>query len=226
MKFIIFIPLILLLAGCGDRVKDDPRFHPIRDQFVKDAKKFGVNVDVSRVRIAFEDLDKPTKILGFKIKKKSDFASADGTCLYLERDVHNDLKKTFYKVATPNSYHLMIIQINPTLSSRPAEFLESLVYHELGHCVLNLPHNNNEAIMSTNGIYSLNGFRYFDLKELFERQLRNIDSIQKMTKDNKNDPNFKLVYQTDYIVFDQRIFYELYYNDNQKLFFVNEDPSL
>ncbi|MDO9181475.1 MAG: hypothetical protein Q7U04_03660 [Bacteriovorax sp.] len=156
-----FLIFTIFLSGCGaifDSVQDDARFHPIRDQFVKDAIAFGVNVDISKVKISFGDVVQKNKFAGIvKVSKKYD--SADAYCLDVQ-EMHNDILKPLLKITQPPVYRYKVIVVSDDLKNKDAEYLESLVYHELGHCVLGRPHIENEEIMNSTGIKSMAGFRF------------------------------------------------------------------
>jgi hypothetical protein len=220
---IISLLFMMFLVGCGEQIKHDARFNPIVAQFAKDAKTFGVDVDTSKVRISFDDIHAPTKILGFKIKIKSETDSAEAYCSYLKRDVHNEFGKAFSKTFNFKTYDYMVIKLDNGMRNKSVEYIESTVYHELGHCVLNLEHDDNEWIMNPGGVESLEAFRYFYVEELFLHQPMEIQAI---SKSDKNLDTSELVYQSDYAVFGKRMFYQLFYNHKNGEYFYNDDPSV
>lgn len=141
----------------------------------------------------------------------------------LEQQVHNDILKPTLKLAYPKTSRLKVIVVRDDLQNQTAEYLESLVYHELGHCVLGRPHDENERIMSSSGVEALTGFRYFYLKELFTHHPVVLNILFGVTK---IDNSLELVYQVDYVAFNQRIFHQLFYNHQLNQYFDNENPDL
>jgi hypothetical protein len=224
MMKLYFLLFTFFLTGCGaifDSVKDDARFHPIRDQFVEDAKAFGVNVDITKVRISFGNIEQKHKFAGI-VKVMSKYDTAEAYCLDVQQE-RNDILKPLIEITQPPVYRYKVIVVSDNLKNKNAEYLESVVYHELGHCVLELPHIESEKIMSSSGIESLGALRYFYLKEFFTHQPLEMNTILGM---NKIGSNLEPFYQVDYMVFNQRIFYQLFYDSQINQFVYNSNPDL
>lgn len=223
----LFLLIILFLdAGCGallEPIHDDPRFTSVKEQFVKDAKKFGINADISNIKISFGDVYKSIKYAGFiPISKAPD--DAEAYCLVFQQS-NNDLIKPISKLALGNKYKLKVIIVSDSLKNESAEYLESIVYHELGHCSLNLKHLENEVIMNSCGVYRLDEFRYFYLKELFTRSPSGNNTIYHTNNsDILSDHDLRLIYQVDYIAFGNRIFQQLFFNQATEEYIFNQTP--
>jgi hypothetical protein len=214
----------LLISSCGallDSVHDDPKFHSIRDQFVKDAKLFGINVDTKNIRIAFGDIHKKIKYAGF-ISVGRDPGDALAYCLILQKS-NNDLVKPLTKIALGDRYKLKIILVSQDLKDQPADYLESIVYHELGHCALNQDHNNRDSIMNPYGIYHMDMYRYFYLKDLFTQRPVEQPDLLSFTR---LEDSLELIYKVDYQAFNQRIFHQLFYDHNLKEYIFSNTPEL
>jgi hypothetical protein len=115
------IILTLWLVGCGGhphKLKIDPAFQPIYDRFLKDAAEHGVNLRVDDLTIQFGDLGGP-----------SESGTLFGRC-----DQGSDQTPT----VTINTNRLI-----PQWDQQNAQGQESLIYHELGHCVLKRDHDSS-----------------------------------------------------------------------------------
>lgn len=204
------------MSACGnllDSIDDDPKFIPIRKQFVKDAKFFGINVNLDNVRISFGDTDKDMKYAGFITISKGDRSHPDGYCQILKSN--QSAIEPFQKMALGKKYNTKVIVISDKYKNASLDFLETLVYHELGHCVLDYNHREN-SIMSS-GVATMSYYRYFYLKEFFARIPFENDHELKIVDVVKN--NLIPIYKTDYSGFDQRIFQELYFDPETNIYY-------
>lgn len=204
---------LFLLASCllKNEPEHDPRFDPIRQQFHEDAKFFGVDINPFNVKIAFGDVEDRVKFAGFIPLVGKAEGNVDGACGTIA-DTNNDLAKPFAKMVAGDNFKQKYVVINEELEGRSIEFLESLVYHELGHCVLDKSHNDNEAIMNTSGIYEFSNFRYFYIRELFTGESKTINSISMLSDETQVLPRYEVVYESKYSAFSEDINHTLYYD--------------
>lgn len=210
--------LLLLLTSCGlglDLPKHDSRFDPIVKQFSKDLKHFGVEGDPSNIIISFGNPKDGIDIAGFiPISKGTD---ADGLCITLAK-TSNDLVKPFARIATGNHYRKKIIIIDDIHEDKDLSFLEPLVYHELGHCALNLPHNNDQEIMSEYGVQSMTQNRYFLVRELLTNEPYRMPPLRVQQNTEPKD----LIYHVNYKAFGQMIDHKLFYSERSQEYYVNQ----
>ena len=144
---ILSLCFLFFLMSCGlglNIPKHNSDFDPIVKQFKKDLAFFGLEADPSNITIAFGDTEKDIQIAGLIPVSKG--TSADGICVTLAK-TSNDLAKPLARLATGEHYGKKIIIIDEKNREQPLSFLESLVYHELGHCALDYDHKNDQAII-------------------------------------------------------------------------------
>lgn len=197
------------MTACGnllDTIQDDARFDPIKKQFVKDAKLFGKNPDISNLRIAFGDTDKDLKYAGFITVSKGDGSHPDGYCQILKSD--GGSMSPIQKIAYGNKYNMKVIVISQKFKNASLEFLETLVYHELGHCVLGYGHRPDSVMGSE--VAFMGASRYFWLKELFTRQP--IDYNLVIRKIDLAVHDLEPVYKVDYAGFNENISQQLFFD--------------
>ncbi|OFZ27962.1 MAG: hypothetical protein A2381_08180 [Bdellovibrionales bacterium RIFOXYB1_FULL_37_110] len=221
MFFIFFY-----LAGCGiglNLPKHDSRFNSILNQFQQDAAFFGKNADTSKISVAFGNPRKEYELLGV-IKLTKDLGNVDAICLMVPKD-SNEIGKTFYRSMYGRHAGDRIIIVDQSFQRKTAEEIEILVYHELGHCALNLPHKEDQVIMSSvsNGTV-LGIYRYFYLREMFLNNKNYPLFIYPLeAKDLDDNDNLELVYQVDYYSFGKRLKNELYFDHNKEKFLFLDD---
>lgn len=212
------LPLILFLTfSCGklvDQAQNDVRFDSIKNQFEKDAALFGIRVETDDISIAFGDTRKKIKYAGV-IPLTDDPGPAYGYCLVLGK-TNNDIGKPLSKLALGNRHRSKRIVISDELKDFSVKDLEATVYHELGHCALGLGHAESEQLMSTSFNGNMDNKRYFMLQEMFTHKKDVPDKLIR-TIDQKAD--FELVYETDYEVFGEHIFYQLFFQPTTGLYY-------
>lgn len=120
MKAIFFSAVVLLgLVGCGKPAYVDPTFQPFLDSFQAEAKARGIDVQTSDIRIVFWEAG-PTDVEGLL-----------GQC-------NEGL------MGTPR---VQIVQ-ELWLTANDVQ-KESLLFHELGHCLLSRDHLEGPTLMAT-----------------------------------------------------------------------------
>jgi len=204
--------LSLLFSSCGmvnNKPKHDPRFNPIIQQFAKDAAHFGVKVNTKNIKVSFRDINDSPKLLGiYNITSKSDPHSL-GVCYKLKPK--KKLGRVFYRLGMGHYYDERYIFINPSQEYTNFNELETTVYHELGHCILDKEHDDSEGslVMSTTGA-NLDHERYFDLKYFFTGDRIRPNKYRVSSEPRRGS---ELIFKTEYMAFDKKVFYELYFNE-------------
>jgi len=218
---LLMVFISIYLAGCGiglDLPKHDSRFDSILNQFEKDADFFGKNVDTSKIRVAFGNTEAEYEVVGL-IKVTKNLGAAEGICLVVPSD-SNEFVKTYYRSMYGKHAGERIIVVDNSFQLKSVEEIEILVYHELGHCALNLAHKEDQLIMSSIDTGAVMGsYRYFYLREMFlnnKNYPHSIDSLK--SKDLANNDQIELVYQVDYYSFGKRLRNELYFDRNLEKF--------
>lgn len=173
---------MLLSVGCGKNSKPanmpdrfmDTRLQFYLDEFVIDARSHGINIDGDRadslrVMKFVDSVDDEKKSRGQAVSAE---AGTIGTCASFEE------QKTInagFKTIKTDSYDWSEVWIDNDLaaeSSHPLA-LKELIYHELGHCLLNLdhvqpkPHSIMSPEMSLNGKWLTSNWDHL-MKEFFE----------------------------------------------------------
>lgn len=219
MKIIAFA-LLFILSSCllKNEPKHDPRFNSIRQQFSDDAKFFGVEVNPFDVKIAFGDVNERVKFAGFVPLVGKSRSDAEGVCGIIS-NTNNDIAKPFAKLVAGSNFKQKYIVIKQVLEGESLGFLESLVYHELGHCALDLSHNDDEMIMNTSGVYEFSNFRFFYLKELFTNEQTVTNSISTLSDETEVLDRFEIVYQANYSAFNEDIDHTLYYDPDTEKYY-------
>jgi len=214
------------LAGCGiglDLPKHDSRFDSTINQFKTDAAFFGQSVDTSKISVAFGNTREEYKVLGL-IKLNQNQGAADGICLLVPKD-SNEFVKTFHHSIYGKHAGERFIVVDNSFQVKSAAEIEILVYHELGHCALNLAHQEDQVIMSSvsNGVV-LGVYRYFYLREMFLNNKNYPLFMNSLgNKDLEKDENLELVYQVDYYSFGERLKHKLYFDhNNEKYMYLDE----
>lgn len=209
--------LLLLLSSCGaliDPPKHDRRFNPIMRQFQKEAAFFGVDVNPFDVAISFGDTKKGPELMGLiRLHPDNSKSSEEAYCSKLLTSkitpINALAKITWGKKLHGKKY----IIISNELKGESLEYLESLVYHELGHCALDREHEEQNPVMSTHGIYEFGSSRYFILKSFFQRMpYSEPETIIVQSRDIQNEDDYELIYETEYEAFNQVISNRLYRN--------------
>ena len=223
---LLMVFISIYLAGCGiglDLPKHDSRFDSILNQFEKDATFFGKNVDTSQISVAFGNTAAEYKVVGL-IKLTHNLGAAEGICLVVPSD-NNEFAKNYYRSMYGKHAGKRIIVVDNSYQLKSAEKIEILVYHELGHCALNLPHKEDQLIMSSIDTGAILGsYRYFYLREMFLNNKNyplSIDALK--SKDLENNDQIELVYKVDYYSFGQRLSNELYFDRSlEKFLFLDQ----
>ncbi len=208
----------LFMSACGnllDSIEDDSRFTPIKRQFEKDALFFGIKVNAENVKISFGDTDKDMKYAGFITVSKGDRSNPDGYCQILQSS--NDIASTFQKMALGKKYNTKVIVVSDKYQNSSLDFLETLVYHELGHCLLNYAHRK-ESVMDSDVSY-MGAYRYFWLREFFTRQSFPENIFVELKKVDMVKNNLIPIFKTDYSAFGQKIYQELYFDPEASLYY-------
>lgn len=109
-----------LFSGCGSGLSArnvDPRLTEYLDRFQRDASSYGVSVDTSALTLRFGS------------PQSDEGSSVAGSCQ------HGGISGPIVTITNDSG------RINWDLAAD--SFKESLVYHELGHCLLGLGHDSN-----------------------------------------------------------------------------------
>lgn len=224
LRFNLLLILLLTCSGCGAILgypRNDIRFLPIKRQFIADAGHFGVQTNGKEVSIAFGDVTSGPKILGLLAvhgRKDND----DAYCGSYTN------KKTRYlnglgKVVFGKKFVKRFIIINEDFKDAPLGALESLVYHELGHCLLDREHDNNDPIMGSFEYDGTSEFRYFQLREFFTKNYNNSPNQIQVLRSLPPSHSTSLVYQVSYSAFGETIEHKLYQNTDTGEFFKVEE---
>lgn len=220
----ILVLLPFLLSGCGIGLglpAHDSRFDPIVEQFARDMELFGAKGNPFEVTIAFGDPDYQPRYLGIKFPVFNyKGVKKDGICLTVG-DVKQTAAKPLAKLVTGQHYDRRVVIINSDLKNASLDYLEALVYHELGHCVFNLMHAKHTAIMGTRefGVYSLNSpFRYFYIAELMGAKEAAPEEML-LLRSGEGTDSMEFVYEVDYEAFGERISHRLYFDHKKKRYF-------
>lgn len=224
----ILVLLPFLLSGCGIGLglpDHDSRFDPIVEQFAKDMDLFDAEGDPFEVTIAFGDPEYQPRVLGIEFPiYKNNGDRKDGICLTVGK-VKQTSVKALTKLIAGKHYGRRVVIINSDLKNASLEYLEALVYHELGHCVFNLNHTSHTSIMGDreNGVYSLNNpFRYFYISELMGAKEVAPDEIL-VSRSGSSADSMEFVFEVDYEAFGERISHRLYYDHKRKRYFAIEN---
>jgi hypothetical protein len=127
LKLLILLPSFLV--SCGQDISDeilhkdnsDERLYRYVLEFKRDANKNGINIDLDRLgSITFGNI-------------KDRYL---GECTKYKRDKVTKYKKPYDIVLNEN-----ILDIDTWNTHR---MIKTIVYHEMGHCALNLDHSENE----------------------------------------------------------------------------------
>lgn len=173
---------MLLVVGCGKKSKAssmpdrymDARLQFYLDEFVTDARNHGVTIDSDRedsLRVLkfVDNVDDEKQSRGQAVSAE---AGTIGTCASFEE------QKTFnagFKSIKTDAYDWNEVWIDNDLAavtSHPLA-LKELIYHELGHCLLNLehvqakPHKIMSPEMSLNGKWLTSNWDHL-MTELFD----------------------------------------------------------
>ena len=138
-----FIAFILILAivGCGKTIYNPEFFHDYVKTFEAESRIYGNAQNVNNLIIRFAGRDSPNLP-----------DTIAGRCTA--------------SIGTP------LIEINPVHWSHfTAECKEILIFHEMGHCILNLDHDDSKpAIMNTNLLCHYNDNRTGILSDFFKNK--------------------------------------------------------
>lgn len=207
-----------MMTACGnllDEPEDNPKFNPIKKQFIKDAKSFGLNVNLDNIRISFGDVNKEMKYARLVTVSKVPENTA-AYCQVLKSD--KKVLAPFAKIALGNKYNSKSIIISKKFENASLDFLETIVYHELGHCALGYDHRS-DSIMDNNNIIEYMGHsRFFYLKEFFTATpLENSYSYYLI---DKSDPSYVPLHSVNYSAFNQTMSQTLYYSPVKNEYYI------
>lgn len=123
LRLIAAFLTIFVYSRCSFEQKIHPDIAPVVEEFVRDAKRYGVEVDVSRLSsIDFGDIT---------------FAEdAVGLCLSLSVAV--------IPIPVKHSSKVVILDVY----DRDSYQFKALVYHELAHCLLYKGHSDDHSLMA------------------------------------------------------------------------------
>lgn len=149
MKLILLPIFLSILASCGQNIdvpKNDPEFDSVREMFILEAQKRGVKLKNTDISISFSDVPQKQYKGGICVTR----ITSPG--------LFSNVKKISY------------ILISPDMKYKPAHEIERVLFHEFGHCLLYLEHNQKRSIMnntreqinSLSNDYSLNRKYYLD----------------------------------------------------------------
>lgn len=215
MKKLKYFLLILVFAtvSCGivtDRPNHDPQFNPVLEQFRKDAKYFDVNVPTRKVSIQFGDVTKPPRFLGLIKLVGGNKNNVDGYCGTIAKG-RNGIGNFLGKLASGPLHETKFIIINERLRDAPPRFLETLVYHELGHCMLGYGHDDSRSVMDIHsGITEFGKDRLFQLEAFFRKKVYTSKAMVILR--SQPDENIEKVYEVDYEAFGERIKNRTFYD--------------
>ncbi len=216
----ILILLCFIFTSCGklvDQAKNDSRFDSIKEQFEKDAAFFGIDVETENISIEFGDTRKKVKYAGV-VPITKDPGPSYGYCLILGK-TNNDFGKPLTKLAFGSRHNSRRIVISDEMKNLPIKDIEATVYHELGHCALDLGHNEKEQLMSTTFNGNMEHLRYFMLKEMFTHVRESPATLTRVVATKDEDV---LIYEVDYHLLGERIYYQLYLNQrNGRYYYLN-----
>ena len=219
MKILTIISFFILTSCLlKNEPEHDPRFNTIRQQFSKDAKTFGVDINPFDVKIAFGDVNERVKFAGVVPLVGKSRSDAEGICGTIS-NTNNDIAKPIAKLVAGSNFKQKYIVIKQELEGSSLGYLESLVYHELGHCVLDLSHDDSTAIMNTSGIYELSNFRFFYLKELFTKEQDSVDSIIRLNDETDLLDGLEIIYKAQYSAFEEDINHTLYFDSDSETYY-------
>lgn len=209
----LFLPVFaFILAGCGvglEIPEHDSRFDPVIEQFAKDMEFFGVDGDPFSVNVAFGETKYQPRFFGIKVPlyKEKD---ADGICVTIGKGMDAKLAP-LAALATGKFYKKKFVLIDPRLAKASLSYLESVVYHELGHCVLGLGHDKDSSIMNPEGATEMLQFRYFSVGELMGHRLASPSALFEI---EEVTDGLELVYKVDYQAFGKSVSHRLFFDHN------------
>jgi hypothetical protein len=209
-------------SSCGlglKKPRHDARFNPIKEQFVKDASYFGVDAKSVPIKIAFDNVKKRSRLFGFLKLNRKFPDTAEAFCAIWESK--NKVLKPMMKGATGHYYGERYIIIDDRFREASLAYLESLVYHELGHCILRKEHEGTGIMSAENSPAVLGNRRYFYLKHFFQGHESEPDALRILREPSQDS---ELVYEASYNAFGESISHQLFWNEARDQFFVI-DPN-
>lgn len=185
--------------SCGnfiDLPQHDSRFNPIAKEFRKDMELFGASGAVAPedVVISFGDPNKDRKLVGL-IPVFGDVTNAAGVCLKLENE--NEIAKLLGPIFVGEKYAKRFIVIDDDFADRPDE-LEQIVYHELGHCVLDKEHENDGIMDDNNDLSDMYWYRYFLVRHLMKKTAIGNPNIFYLSPEQVDPSLYTHVYSSEY----------------------------
>ena len=139
--------VMTMLVGCGTAPVIDERLEAYYDEFMQDADR--LNIDMSK----FKTIDSMSIVEDFEDDPEVS-EEAIGIC-----------------ILTPASRTIEI-----KASTMDDDILKAIVYHELGHCVLNLGHHDGDELNIMNSMTSWGIYEDWDnrVETLFMRHLNRV----------------------------------------------------
>lgn len=226
MRSLSFTILLILLTNCGalfEVPEHDDRFNPILKQFEKDAEFFGVKGSTKRVTVLFGDpSDDYFSYFGLiKLTRDGSMDDRDGVCTVLGKS-HDEVQSAPLKQMAGlflygHHYGDKFIFIHDKFKKADIAELETLVYHELGHCVLGRDHNEYGIMQkkpSSPETLNMNRDRYRLLHFLFlgkktHSQTLDYQAVANYRTSETDVDKFlpegsELIYEVDYRAFDMQ----------------------
>ncbi|MCO4755857.1 MAG: hypothetical protein KC478_15355 [Bacteriovoracaceae bacterium] len=213
----IYSIALFLTLGCGmgiDLPKHDSRFNPIISQFEKDMEFFGIRGSAENVIVSFGDLDETIDAFNLIPLTRSPEVKVDGACYTVGRS-QSKMLDPISKLFTGDKFGKRVVIIDTIHEDAGLEFLESLLYHELGHCSLNYEHDDNvDSVMHEYGIHSLNVSRFVTLRNFFKKV--SLDEPVTISPQINDETQLSTIYEVDYEAFGERSFYRFLYDPQSR----------
>lgn len=197
--------------------RHDARFNPIKKQFLKDAAYFGVDANSVPIKIAFDSVKKRSRLFGFLKLNRKFPDTAEAFCAIWESK--NKVLKPLMKGATGHYYGERYVVVDERLRGASLAYLEALIYHELGHCILKREHEEGGIMSAENSPMVLGNRRYFYLKNFFQGSSEEPNALRILQEASRDS---ELVYEAHYSAFGESISHQLYWNESRNQFSVVE----
>ncbi|EQC47728.1 hypothetical protein [Bacteriovorax sp. Seq25_V] len=176
------------------------------------------------MKIAFHDPTDTLKVFNlFPIHSNvKNPATVVAVCVIIGES-SNDLVKVGAKIITGKNYGNKYIFVDPDYEFKSLEEVELILYHELGHCLLDKEHDDTFVMQTSKYQSSFGDFRYFHLKEFFTATTDNVNSLSLKNRIQETD---ELVFYTNYFAFDSEVDYQLYYSPTEDEYFRYSNATL